>query len=68
MLTIAFILFVIAFVAAIFGFGLMQAPIFGPARIACYFFLLLAVAILSTDIIEEYQHVGLYPANQPIAE
>lgn len=68
MLTLAFILLVIAFIAAIFGFGLMQAPVSGPARIACYFLFFLGIAILLAGMIEQYQQVGLNPAIQSEGE
>lgn len=54
-------------VAGIYGFGLFQARVIGPARPVFYVLLLLAIAILAVDI-NQRQEAELNPVIQPVVE
>ncbi|MDR4493522.1 MAG: DUF1328 domain-containing protein [Nitrospirales bacterium] len=56
MLTIGFILLVIAGILAMLGFGLVSSPAVGPVRIAFYFVLIFSLSLLAYGIVQEEQH------------
>jgi hypothetical protein len=55
MLTIGFVLLVIAL--ALVGFGVMSSPAVGPVRVAFYFLLFLSVSILIYGMVQTEIHV-----------
>ena len=57
MLTIGFILLVIAGIVALLGFGVISSPVIGPARVAFYFLLILSLAIISYGMVQQEIHV-----------
>lgn len=61
------ILLVLALIAGVYGFGLFQAPVMGPARLTFYVLLLLAIAILAVEI-NQRQEAELNPVIQPLVE
>lgn len=67
MLTVSIVLAILALVAAVFGFGLLHAPVIGPARMIFYFSIFLAVAILAVDLLQQ-QQAEVNPVIQPVVE
>ena len=57
MLTIGFILLVIAGIVALLGFGVINSPVIGPARVAFYFLIILSLAIISYGMVQQEIHV-----------
>jgi hypothetical protein len=56
MLTIGFVLLVIAGVLALVEFGVMSSPAVGPVRVAFYFLLFLSVSILIYGMVQTGIH------------
>ncbi|HSF10746.1 MAG TPA: hypothetical protein VLA60_15150 [Nitrospirales bacterium] len=57
MLTIGFILLIIAGLFALIGFGVFTTPILGPARVAFYFLLILSLATIFYGVVQTEVHV-----------
>ena len=57
MLTIGFILLIIAGLCALFGFGVFTTPALGPARVAFYFLLILSLATIFYGVVQTEVHV-----------
>lgn len=58
MLTIGFILLIIAGILALLGFGILTSPVVGPLRVAFYFLLIASLATLFYGIVEQETHVN----------
>ncbi len=52
MLTIGFVLLVIAGILALVGFGVVSTPAVGPARVAFYFVLVLSLSMLAYGMVQ----------------
>ena len=57
MLTIGFILLIIAGLCALIGFGVFTTPMLGPARVAFYFLLILSLATIFYGTVQTEVHV-----------
>lgn len=57
MLTIGFTLLIIAGICAVIGFGVISTPVVGPARVAFYFLLILALATIFYGVVQTEMHV-----------
>lgn len=57
MLTIGFILLVIAGLCALIGFGVITTPILGPARVAFYFLLIMSLVTIFYGVVQTERHV-----------
>lgn len=57
MLTIGFVLLVIAGILAIVGFSTMSSRTAGPVRIVFYFVLVLSLSLLAYGMVQEEIHV-----------
>ncbi len=57
MLTIGFILLIIAGLCALIGFGGFTTPALGPARVAFYFLLILSLATIVYGVVQTEVHV-----------
>jgi Mg2+ and Co2+ transporter CorA len=67
MAIVASILAIMGFIAALFGFGLVHAPMRGVDRLCFYFLLFLAVIIFAVDILQ-HQQLEWLPLTNPILE
>lgn len=57
MLTIGFILLIVAGLCALIGFGAFTTPVVGPARVTFYFLLILSLATIFYGVVQTEVHV-----------
>jgi uncharacterized membrane protein YtjA (UPF0391 family) len=57
MLTVGFIILIIAGIVGLLGFGLISSPVVGPARVGFYFLLVLSLVILIYGTVQQGAYV-----------